>query len=223
MSETETAGAVPAVKKNKGGRPRKVAAPVASGPSFSDEQFQQLIGVLAANKSESGSGIDLAALKVLLEGTALATQKAMKPENQVHPGISALSYPEGDRDRPRPSLPYEFFWNGYPVHKFPETQHWRELELMAQVTPGEYTIMRKDFTPMAVTVDAERDANGAITKLRVDFPISREERGLVPPQIVLLYQLVHSDNPKRRFVEAMQQYLLMMVGETEDVTALAAV
>jgi hypothetical protein len=35
--------------------------------------------------------------------------------------------------------------------------------------------------------------------------------------------LVHSDNPKRRFVEAMQQYLLMMVGETEDVTALAAV
>ena len=213
MSETETTGEIPAVKKHKGGRPRKVAAPVASGPSFSDDQFQQLIGVLASNKIDSGNGIDLAALKVLLEGTALATQKAMKPENQVHPGISALSYPEGDRDRPRPVLPHEFYWNGYPVHKFPETQHWRELELMAQVTPGEFTVMRKDFTPMAVKVTDEKDANGKTTKLRVDFPISREERGLVPPQIVLLYQLVHADNPRRRFVEAMQEYLQMMVGE----------
>lgn len=145
--------------------------------------------------------------------TAKAMQKAMKPENQTHPGISALSYPEGDVAKPRPALPFEFYWNAYPVHKFPETQHWRELELMAQVKPGEYTVMRRDFTPMTVTVKGDHDATGKLTKVEVEFPISRAERALVPPQVVLLYQLVHPDNPRKRFVEAMQHYLLMQVGE----------
>jgi hypothetical protein len=215
MSETEivTETAPAAPKKNKGGRPRKVQE---SAGGLSADQFQQLLAVLAANKSEPGAGIDIQALKTVLEGTAqmsaVSMRKAMKPENEVHPAKSVFSYPEGDVAKPRPTLPYEFYLNAYPVHKFPETQHWRELELMGQVEPGIYTVMRKDFTPMQVTVSGERDVNQKLTRISVEFPITREERGLVPPQVVLLYQLVYPDNPQRRFVEAMQEYLQMMSG-----------
>lgn len=181
-------------------------------PGLSGEQFERLIAALTARASDS---LDKTTLKEILTETAqisaTSMQKALKPENEAHPGISSFSYPEGDVARPRPTLPYEFLWNNYPVHKFPETQHWRELELMCQVQPGEYTVLRRDGSKMAVTVKAERNADGAITRLSVEFPINRDEKALVPPMAVVLYQLVHPDNPKQRFVEAMTEYLKVVV------------
>jgi hypothetical protein len=222
--QDETATTEP-VKKNKGGRPRKVAATTASGPSFTDDQFQQLIAVLAQKPAaESAGGMDLDALKVILGETAKQTQKAMRPENDTHPGLSALSYPEGDVARPRPVLPFELFWNGYPIHQFPETEHWRELELMAQLQPGEFTVIRKDGTPMAVTVRGEQDANGKVVKLSVEFPISREDKWLVPPKAVVLYQMVVNEGtPKRRFVSAMTEYMTTIMDEPEAVDFIHAV
>lgn len=141
--------------------------------------------------------------------TAKAMQKAMRPENETHPGISAFSYPEGDRARPRVTLPFEFFLNGYPCHKFPETEHWRELELMAQVKPGVFTVLRRDGSLMKVDVEGTKDANGTVTRIEVKFPITREERWLVPPKIVLLHQLVHqdADNLQALFLESMTEYM----------------
>jgi len=143
--------------------------------------------------------------------TAKAMQKAMRPENEFHPGISAFSYPEGDRARPK-SLPFEFLYNGYPCHKFLETEHWREVELMAQVQPGEYTVLRKDGSKMTVEVRAEHNADGQVTKLDVRFPVSRETKWLVPPKMVVLYQIVHPDNPHRRFMEATQEWMQIAFG-----------
>lgn len=181
---------------------------VAESPGLSGDQFERLIAALTSRQS---AALDKDTLREILTETAQISassmQRALKPENDTHPGISSFSYPEGDVARPRPTLPYEFFWNNYPVHKFPETQHWRELELMMQVQPGEFTVLRKDGTRMQVSVRGERDADGKITKLMVEFPVSREEKFLVPPMSVLLYQLVHPDNPKKRFVEAMKEHL----------------
>lgn len=146
--------------------------------------------------------------------TAKAMQKAMRPENETHPGISVFSKPKGERDDPKTVLPHEFWYCGYPMHMFPETEHWRELELAAQVQPGEYTVIRKDTTPMQVSVRAERDANLKLTKVLVEFAVTREEKWLVPPKTVLLYQLVHSDNPRKRFLEAMNEHLQLMFGES---------
>lgn len=143
--------------------------------------------------------------------TAKAMQKAMKPENTNHPAISAFSYPEGDVAHPKTELPFEFLYNGFPLHKFPETQHWRELELAAQVQPGEYTVLRKDASVMKVTVKADRDADGKITKLDVSFPVSREDKATIPPQAVVLYQLVHPENPRKAFVESMNEWLSLTV------------
>lgn len=174
-----------------------------------DEKFELLLTALTQKRE---AGISREDLKDILDANAKGVQKALKPENDTHPGISALSYPEGDVARPRPVLPCEFWWNGYPVHMFPETQHYRELELMCQVQPGEYTVLRKDGSKMAVTVKPERDADGKVTKLSVEFPVSREEKWLVPPMAVVLYQLVYPDNPRKRFVEAMREHLTMVVG-----------
>lgn len=147
--------------------------------------------------------------------TAKAMQKAMRPENETHPGVSAFSYPEGDRAKPKPALPFAFSYNGYPVSKFPETQHWRELELMAQVTPGTYTVLRKDGSVMTVEVSAEKDANGAITALDLHFPVSRDDKPLVPPQMVVLYQIVKPGSPRQTFVESMQEWLHHTIWQPE--------
>jgi hypothetical protein len=191
----------------------ETAAP-ASAP-ISGDQFERLIAALTA-QAQTQQPLDKAALKEILTETAQLSassmQKAMKPENDTHPGISALSYPEGDVARPRPTLPFECFYNRYPVHKFPETQHWRELELLAEVKPGKYTVIRRDNTPMPVEVLGTKDANGNLTKIEIEFAVSREEKALVPPMAVLLYQIVHPDNPRKRFLEAMQEYYQILAG-----------
>lgn len=179
-------------------------------PTLSGDQFERLLAALAQKPA-----LDKDSLKDILTETAQISastmQKALKPENDQHPGISAFSYPEGDVAKPRPVLPYELYWNNYPVHKFPETQHWRELELACQLTPGEFTVLRRDGSKMIVTVAGEKNADGKLTKLTVTFPVSREDKALVPPMAVVLYQLVHPDNPKQRFVEAMTEYLKVVV------------
>lgn len=214
--ETETA-TPETVKKNKGGRPRKSVAVAA--PTLTDEQFAQLLGAITANQQANGGGLDPAMLREAMTGAAIAaashTVKVQNPSNSTHPGISAFSYPEGERARPKPVPSFAFLYNGYPCTKFLETEHWRECELMCDVVPGEYAVIRTDGTKMAVTVKGERDADGKLTKIDVQFPVSREERVLVPPKAVVLYQIVHSGerSPRQLFVEAMNAWLQITLGD----------
>lgn len=173
-----------------------------------EEKFLMLLEALTQRKSE---GIDAETLKAILAANATGVQKALKPENTDHPGISTMSYPEGDKAKPREGiLKVPFFWNNFPVHKAIETHHYRELELAAQVEPGVYTALRKDGSLMTVTVDASKDAAGNISEIRVTYPVSREEKWLIPPMMVLLYQIVYNDgNPQQRFVEAMTEFFKM--------------
>jgi hypothetical protein len=180
-----------------------------------DDRFLMLLEVLAQRKDDT---ITPEVLEKLLASNATAVQKAMKPENETHPGLSALSYPEGDRARPRPVIPYEFFYNNYPMHKFPETEHWRELELACEVQPGTYTVIRRDGSRMTVEVRGERNADGKLTKVSVEFPVSREDKGLIPPKTVVLYQVIHNEHPKKAFVEAMTEHLQLVMG-VEEVSA----
>ncbi len=180
-----------------------------------DDKFEMLLDLLTL-QAKSEKAITPETLKEIIEKTSISSaetmQKAMRPENVVDWGKSVFSYPEGDRLHPRPQLPFEFFYNGYPCHMFPETQHWRELELMAQVKPGEYTVLRKDATKMSVSVKAERDADLKITKLMVEFPVTRGEKAQTPAMQVLLYQLVYPDNPRLRFMEATIEHMQMTMG-----------
>lgn len=180
-----------------------------------DEKFSLMLDVLAQQRN---SGIDADALREILAETqksaANAMHKTLYRSNSEHPHISAFSKPLGELADPSVTLPFEVFYNGYPCHMFPETEHWREKELMAQLKPGEYTVLRKDASKMAITVKGEKDADGKLTKVLVEFPVSREEKGLVPPKSVVLYQLVYTDRPlKRAFMEAMQEHLTHTLGD----------
>lgn len=147
--------------------------------------------------------------------TAKAMQKAMRPENEVAPGVSACAYPEGDLAHPKGELPFEVFFDNYPCHKFPETEHWKEWELMAQLKPGDYTILGKEGTAMKITVRGETDVNGKLTKVWVDLPKDRDERKRVPQKIVLLTQIVRYGEPARKvFMEATMDYMRLMYGES---------
>lgn len=173
-----------------------------------DDKFELLIQALAQRQDTS---ITPEMLKEILAHQATAVQKAMKPENAEHPGLSVFSHPEGDKAHPKPPLPFELIDNGYPVHQFPETETWRAWGMYAQLQPGEYSVIRKDGTVMAVTITGERDANGKVTKLLMKYPILREERGLVPPKTVMLAQLLRPENTKAAFLEEMHQQLHEML------------
>jgi hypothetical protein len=194
------------------------AAVVAAGLSIQDAKFLRDEGYAAEaalSIAEKQAQTRIQQSADAQTATAKAMQKAMRPENETHPGISALSYPEGDLARPRIMPSFAVSVNGYPASKFPETEHWRDLELMALLTPGEYTVLRKDFTTMKVTVAGETDADGKLVKVDVLFPVTRETKGLVAPITVLLYQLVYAtpDNPRKAFTAAMAEYMRVMFGD----------
>ena len=64
---------------------------------FGYAQIVQLAATLGAAKA-GGNGLSAGDLRQVL----LDQRKALKPENDRHPGISAFSYPEGDKARRKP-------------------------------------------------------------------------------------------------------------------------
>lgn len=67
---------------------------------FGFDQIKTLAAAMGAAKAQGGGGVSAGDLKELLH----AQRKAMKPENEAHPGISAYSHPEGDVAHPKDIL-----------------------------------------------------------------------------------------------------------------------
>jgi len=173
---------------------------------FSAEQLLELAD--AAIQRNGSGGLTAEQFEKILDGQ----KKAANPSNTNHPGLSVFSHPDGEQKHPKKPMPFEFFYNGYPCHMFPETETWREWELMSQVQPGEYIVLCKGGEKMPVSVRAELDASLKPSKLHVEFTVTRESKNIVPPKTVLLYQLLHQDNLQLRFSEAMQEFYASMFG-----------
>jgi hypothetical protein len=188
-------------------------APVAA-PQLSAEQFAQLLQAVVSQKQT----LDADALQAILAETAKVSAEAMhrkaNPSNQTHPGISVFSHPKGDREMPKPPLPYQLFWNGYPIHKFPETETWSEWMAFSNMPPvGKYTVLRNDASKMVVEVSAETDVDGKPTKVLVRHDSLRADKDKIPPKTVILQQMHGKENPKAAFLAAMQTHLAEMFGE----------
>lgn len=68
---------------------------------FGVDQILQLAPTLNAAKAQTGgSGLSAEDLRSILKDQ----RKAMKPENDQHPGISAFSHPEGEQAKPKGEL-----------------------------------------------------------------------------------------------------------------------
>lgn len=195
----------------------EVVAPVehaAPALSLTQDQFQQLLAAVGGAK-----GLDAETLEAIMrrtaENSAQAMQKALIPENAHHPGISAFSYPEGDRARPRPTLPFELYWKGFPIHREPKLSAWWELEQFVHLKPGNYTCSKRDGSALRVTVTAQYGADGeTVERLTVDFPCDREMRPMIAPPYVMAYQMTHAQLPAREsFVEAMSGLLTLELAD----------
>lgn len=188
----------------------ETGAAVAAEPLTADQKFERLLEVLAQQRA---SGIDAETLSKLLSENAAAMQKAMKPENADHPGVSVFSHPDGDKAQPKPPMPYELYWNGYPVHKFPETETWAEwLAQMDLPGHGEYTVLKSDGARMKVTIKAEVNADGRATKVMVEHPQTREDKDKIPPKTAVIAMLKRQDDLRGAFLESMQAHLLATFG-----------
>ena len=193
------------------------AAPAAvPAATFTPDQFAQII---AAMTSQGFNKDDLREiLSESQKATATMVDRVANPSNKVHPGKSAMSYPEGDVARPRPRVEHSLFWNGYPQHKFQEELHWSELELFVQLKAGEYDCMQKDGrTSHKVSVKVQRDANERVERMDVTFPVLREYKERIPPLYVWLYQMVHADTmkPRQSFMKGMASYIDLMYEDEE--------
>ncbi len=192
--------------------------------ALSQEQFAAL---LASVRDTAATGQMDRLEQILLKTAEVSAQtmkRALKPENDHHPGVSVFSYPEGDVAKPRPALAHEVYWNGFPVHQFPETWHWLELELLARIAPGEYFVSKaNDEGAHAVSATGEYDADGKLTKLTILCQCSRDEQRTAPPGAVWLYQMLHKHTPRAQsYIEGMtlfMQHIVMGKPPMETVSA----
>lgn len=80
------------------------------------DQNALLAEVLLKLAERPTGGITPEQLQEILAGTAQATRKAMRPENERHPDISAFN-PKGERDHPRPKLSRKVIFCGMELHE----------------------------------------------------------------------------------------------------------
>lgn len=151
-------------------------------------------------------------LKATGLSTASAMQKALKPENQFHPGVSVYSYPEGDRDKPRPKLKCPMTWAGHPIDSGNDgNEHWYELELLNQVEPGDYQVTRTDNSQTTMTVTGTYDTARNLDSLSFAFPVRDGGKHNVAPKAVWLLECLGLN-----YMEAMTTYLQTMLKDQQD-------
>jgi hypothetical protein len=131
---------------------------------------------------------------------AASMKTALKPENSDPPLMSDFN-PLGDRDHPRPSLPYPFTQNGADMPEHLLTVE--EIGLLLQVTPGHYRITKTDDTQVIVSVIPTTDsATGAITRMNLVSKFgnksSPEDSKNWPPLRVWLAELLGVPAPMRQ-------------------------
>jgi hypothetical protein len=116
--------------------------------------------------------------------------KAVKPQNESPPRISSLN-PQGDKDYPRPALPFRKIYVPYEAE--PEDFTWEELELMALLETGSYIVKRNDNSKVPITVEV---TTNALTKkpealwIVSELGFSTENRALMPPMANYLRQIL---------------------------------
>lgn len=134
--------------------------------------------------------------------SADAQERAANPSNKTHPGMSAYSYPEGDRARPRPPFKCPMFWNGYDLTM--DTTTAEEIELLNLAEPGEYDFLRTDKSRDRFAVAGERNPGGSLARLLFTFS-TKENRETLPSMVEMLRHGFHVKSPEQLELEALRR------------------
>lgn len=170
------------------------AAPVAFVPTI--DQWAQLIEALKNNKDA-----DLHAAATI---HAQAMKKALRPENEIAPGISAYN-PKGERDFPRPKPRQIYMLARYPICEPGnyDTTTWAEIELLNTLKGGAYTVTKADGTDVEVLVKGETDSAGRPYKMTL-FADGKgiqddDQKNNWPPLLQILTQMILGERPEQSY------------------------
>jgi hypothetical protein len=177
------------------------AAPETPAPATAPAVDPNVIA-LAQMLLQGQRDLNTETVKAQADAYAASMKTALKPENSDPPLMSEFN-PKGDRDFPRPPLPYPFTMNGAEM---PEALFLvEEIELLLQVTPGHYRITKTDDTQVVVSVIPTTDsATGAITKMNLVSKFGNksnpQDKNNWPPLRVWLAEMLGVPAPVRAVV-----------------------
>jgi len=154
------------------------------------EFWAQLIETLRTNK--------MADQTLAAELHAHAMKKALRPENDDHPEISAYN-PRGDRDFPRPRPTQAYYLGPYPIASPQDylTVTMTELELLARLQAGSYQVTKTDNSTALATVQVEMSSDGKTPyRTTIRIPMANDEqKANWPPLAQLLMEIVTGESP----------------------------
>jgi len=136
-------------------------------------QMQQDTIRLMAEMRSSGSGANADVIEKLIAQQERLITKTI-PENAVHPGISAYSYPEGDLAKPKPPLKCKMLWVGF--EETVETLTPLEVDLLNRMEPGVYRVRKTNGVEIKLTVAAKRNDRDDLEELSFMFPCKGDAR-----------------------------------------------
>lgn len=192
---------VPGMKTaRKAGRPRVPTpareAVAAQGFAPTADQWALLIDALRTNKH--------ADIEVAAQINAQAMKKALRPENEIAPAISAFN-PKGETLYPRPKPKQIYMMARYPICDPGnyDTTTWTEIELLNQLKHGAYIVTKSDGTDVEVLVKGEADSAGRPYKMTL-FADGKgiqddEQRNNWPSLMQVLTQMVTGEGPAQSY------------------------
>ena len=179
------------------------------------DQWSMLIDALKSNKA---ADIEAAATV-----NARAMKKALRPENEIAPGVSAYN-PKGERDFPRPKPTQIFMLARYPICEPGnyDTTTWTEIELLNQIKGGAYMVTKADGTDVEVLVKGETDSAGRPYKMTL-FADGKgiqddDQKNNWPPLLQILTQMVMGERPDQSFA----RYQAIIDRQAAELAALKA-
>jgi len=225
--EQAAAAAAPPVRRGRG-RPRRpsrvVDGAAGGGMAPTMEQWSELISAL---KHNSAADQEMAALF-----HAQAMKKALRPENEMAPGISVFN-PSGGA-RPMPACDY--YLNGFPAPGQPLPRQGfpictpndtftvtnTEIVLLNTLQAGTYPVTKADGTQTKAGVVQHRDHGGKVSATVIMIQIADDEqKNNWPPLVQLLTEITTGETPARSYarMEATIRDLQAKLGAAAAVAA----
>lgn len=191
-------------RKKPGRKPKAVVDAVSSaGIAPTADQWAQMMAVLAGNKEKD--------LEVAADIHARAMKKALRPENEIAPGISVYN-PLGEHAHPREKPTHIYMIGPYPICDPGnyDTTTATEIALLNQVQPAIYPVTKSDASQVRMLVKTDTDGAGKPyrTILFADGKgiMDDEQKNNWGPLLQILSEIVFGETPLRS-LERMQSII----------------
>jgi hypothetical protein len=179
-------------------------------PAAPDLSALSITDLIALFKAAAGNDEESMRRRAVFE--AEAHQRLTKRENETHPGKSVYSYPEGDVERPKPTLKCKMYWVGYPIAEEQVTPE--EIQALNTARPGEFQFTKTDGAQSTLTVKSKTGTDGTLEQMEFLFPCRGDNRHNLPSMTAMLRQVFggQSESPEMDQLRAELARLRQAIG-----------